>query len=161
MEEPNTRKNNTLMIAAAVVLAFTLAFSVYYKNQLARSESIIAELDLDQSCNLHNQSCTLHLPEGGSVNFSIEPRPIPLLQTLTLDVEVKSIDASAVTVDFQGTTMNMGLNRFNLHNTGSGTFQGTGALPVCIRNSMEWKAQVIVKTRDGVYIAPYTFITQK
>ena len=161
MKGQNLLKTNALMIAAAVILALTLAFSVYYKNQLAKSESIIAELELDQSCDLHNEACSLNLPNGGRVSFSIEPRPIPLLQTIQLKVDVESIEASTITVDFQGTTMNMGLNRFGLKSTGAGSFQGTGALPVCIRNSMEWKAQVMIKTPDGVYIAPYTFVTQK
>lgn len=161
MKGLNVIKTNSLMIAAVVVLALTLAFSVYYKTQLAQSERIIAELELDQSCDLHKEACSLNLPDGGNVRFSIEPRPIPLLETINLKVDVGSIDAKAVTVDFQGTTMNMGLNRFGLKSTGAGSFQGNGALPVCIRNSMEWKAQVMIKTADGVYIAPYTFVTQK
>ena len=40
-------------------------------------------------------------------------------------------------------------------------FMGSGMLPVCIRNSMEWQADVYLQTSEGIVLAPFIFVTRK
>ena len=161
MELKTILKNNALMIAASFVLVLTLSFSVLYKLQLSQSDTIIAQAEADKTCDLHKSDCSLTMPSGEKITLSIEPRPIPLLTKFNIDVKTESIDANNVIVDFQGTTMNMGLNRVELKQKSSGQFQGHGVLPVCLLKSMEWQAQVFVKTDNGMFVAPFIFVTTK
>ncbi|MCW9014539.1 MAG: hypothetical protein OQL06_12210 [Gammaproteobacteria bacterium] len=153
-------KNNALMIAASVILAITLAYSVFYKLELTKNETIIAQIEPD-NCDLQKHACSLAIPGGGKITLSITPRPIPLLTKFDITVDIESIEANGITIDFQGTTMNMGLNRVDLKPHTNNRYKGNGVLPVCILNSMEWKALVYVKTDAGMYVAPFIFVTHK
>lgn len=163
-------ENKTLlMLSASVILILILLAAASYKMQLSKSQNIITQATPDRSCDLQTSVCSVSIPGGGEISFSIEPRPIPLVTRINLSVDIKSIQAKAVSVGFQGTSMNMGPNNVALkskslaedHSSYHSSFQGTGMLPVCIRNSMEWKAQVFVQTDEGIIIAPFIFVTHK
>ena len=57
--------------------------------------------------------------------------------------------------------MNMGPNNVTLKPQQPGLYSGQGMLPVCIRNSMEWQADVYVQTDEGIFVAPFIFVTRK
>ena len=76
-------------------------------------------------------------------------------------MDTKAIDVDAVAVDFKGTTMNMGPNNVTLKNIQKGSYSGNGMLPVCIRNSMEWQADVYLQGKEGIIVAPFIFVTRK
>lgn len=152
-------KNNILMWTIAGVLIMAIAGAVSYKLKLNQSQQVIARAELDPGCDLHKNACKLTLPGGGEVTLSIEPRPIPVIEQLAIEVSTKSIEAEAVTVDFSGVDMNMGINRFALKTNGEGNYKGGGILPVCVRSHMDWEAQVWVQTKAGVVVAPFRFET--
>lgn len=158
-------KKTLIMLSASVILILVLFAVAYYKVQLSKSQNVIVQTEPDRSCDLQKSVCSVNIPGGGEVSFSIEPRPIPLVSKINLNVDINTIKAKAVSVDFQGTTMNMGPNNAALKKKSMGedhsSFQGTGMLPVCIRNSMEWKAQVFVQTEEGIIIVPFIFVTHK
>ena len=153
------------MLFASVFLMLMLLAAAYYKVQLSKSQDIIFQAEPDLNCDLQKSVCSVSIPGDGEISFSIEPRPIPLVTRINLNVSIKSIKAEAVSVDFQGTSMNMGPNNVALKSKVLGedhsSFQGTGMLPVCIRNSMQWKAQVYVQTDEGIIVAPFIFVTHK
>ena len=149
------------MLAVSGLLIAALIFVGYYKVEMARKNNIIARIDPDKSCDLQKKACTLTMPNGGQVTLEIEPRPIPLVQNLKIKVNTNDIDAEAVSVDFKGTTMNMGPNNVKLESQQPGLYDGQGMLPVCIRNSMEWQADVYVQTDEGIFVAPFIFVTRK
>ncbi len=120
---------------------------------------VIAVAPLVPDCNLRQGACTGHLPEGGKVMFEIEPRSIPLLLPLTLEVRIQDHEATSVEVDFAGTDMNMGYNRVRLNAVGPGTWRGQAILPVCVRNRMTWEAKVLLATDLGLMAAPFRFDT--
>jgi hypothetical protein len=160
-------KKTLLMLFASVFLMLMLLAAAYYKVQLSKtkSQNIIFQAEPDLNCDLQKSVCRVSIPGDGEISFSIEPRPIPLVTRINLNVGIKSIKAEAVSVDFQGTSMNMGPNNVALKSEfmgeGHSSFQGTGMLPVCIRNSMQWKAQVYVQTDEGIIVAPFIFVTHK
>ena len=57
--------------------------------------------------------------------------------------------------------MNMGFNRSKLKTVAAGKFSGNIILPVCVRNRMEWEANVMLETDAGIIVAPFRFETVK
>ncbi len=154
------------MAILSVVLIGVLLSLAYYKNQQAQSQQVLLRLTVDQSCDLQKSDCSLKWAEG-EITLSITPRPIPLVKPLQIAVQLKSRpeaetkQVQGVTVDFKGTTMNMGPNNVKLIESAPNTWTGSGMLPVCIRNQMEWQADVYLQTEQGIIIAPFIFITRK
>lgn len=115
-------------------------------------------------CNLNRQACSATLPNGSRLEFSIEPRPIPALEPLLLEVKLTDREVRKVAVDFTGTTMQMGYNRPPLQpsqDSRGKQFSGQATLPVCISGSMEWQATVLVETGDSLIAAPFRFVIGK
>ncbi len=114
---------------------------------------------LDPACDLRAGPCTSTFADGSSVTFSIEPRTIPVVKPLRLQVDVTGVKADSVEVDFKGVDMDMPYNRSKLTAESEQRFVGDGIIPICIRQAMEWKGTVMVYTEQGLAIAPYRFIT--
>jgi len=149
------------MLAVSGILIVLLSAAAYYKTQLARQENILVRAEPERQCDLQKGACKIDLPDGGSVSLEIAPRPIPLVTKFDIQVAVEALDAKSVLVDFKGTSMNMGPNTVKLKKLTAGQYSGNGMLPVCVRNSMEWQAEVLVKTDAGTLVAPFIFMTHK
>jgi len=154
----NNRRMLWLTLGA---LLLGIALAAVYKAWplLFPKAAVIAKIDPD--CDLRNGPCTTRLETGGSVRFSITPKTIPVIKPLTLQVKVSGLDVERAEVDFSGTEMYMGFNRAKLKATNQGKFSGEGRIPVCITDAMEWEAKVMLHTANGLYVAPYRFITVK
>ncbi|MFA4968208.1 MAG: hypothetical protein WC540_01140 [Sulfuritalea sp.] len=113
----------------------------------------------EPACDLQRQACSAVLPQGGRLDLSITPRPIPLLQTLRIEVTVSGVEAKRVEVDFAGASMNMGFNRSQLTTTGRGSHAGETSLPVCVSGGMTWVATVMVETDRQRIAVPFRFDT--
>lgn len=149
------------MWSAAALLAIALTVTVAVKLSPLLNAPQEISLPLDSTCDLHQKPCTSELPGGGSLEFSIEPRPIPVLRPLTLQVHVIGIAARSVEVDFSGVDMKMGFNRSRLEPGKDGLFTGQASLPVCVRDKMAWQATVLIES-DGKRIAvPFRFVTKR
>ncbi len=140
------------LIDILILLAIALIGVVTWKLQPKSDVAIPMS-----TCNLNLQSCAANLPGGGSIEFSIEPRPIPVVRPLALRVAFKGIEPEKVEVDFAGTAMNMGFNRPQLKRAASGGYEGQTTLPVCVSGAMEWQATVIVTVGDKVIALPFRF----
>ena len=123
--------------------------------------AVIATAPLDPTCDLRQGPCDSLLPSGAGVRFGLEPRTIPLLEPVRIDVEVRGMNTLGVDVDFAGFDMNMGYNRPVLSSRGDGRFSGEVTIPVCVRSRMEWEARVLVRTPAGLMAAPFRFWTFK
>lgn len=154
-------KKSSLLWLAVAGLFVVVALIAAYKVWPLLNPELAYQAALDKSCDLRAGPCRSELPDGGSVTFGIEPREIPVVKPLKLEVRVSGLDVSEVEIDFSGVDMNMGFNRPKLQRVGDGHFAGDGMLPVCVRDAMEWEARVLMKTRSGLFAAPYRFITVK
>ncbi|MCX7167575.1 MAG: hypothetical protein NTV11_15045 [Rhodocyclales bacterium] len=114
---------------------------------------------MEPGCDLQRRACAAKLPDGGRLEFSITPRPIPLLQALRVEVTVTGVNPGKVEVDFAGASMNMGYNRSELPHTGSGRYAGEASLPVCVSGGMTWVATVLVETDRQRIAVPFRFDT--
>ncbi len=110
-------------------------------------------------CELSSGSCRTRLGDGW-VEFSIEPRTLPLMQPLRLAVRTQGIAAAAVAVDIRGLNMQMGLNRTALRQDREGVWSGETILPICSQRRMEWEAAVQIDADQGVEI-PFLFATTR
>lgn len=115
----------------------------------------------DPDCDLRTGPCNSRLPDGTSIGFSIEPRSIPLLETLQLNVEMSAQDVDQVIVDINGVDMNMGINQVKLQKQAAGRYTGKADLSVCIFDVMEWEAKVLVYQAKQIIEVPFRFITVK
>ena len=89
------------------------------------------------NCDLHMGPCVATWPNGGRLELSMTPRPIPFLQPLRIEVAVSGVTPAKVEVDFAGES----------------------SLPVCVSGSMDWVATVIVDAPGQRIVVPYRFTT--
>ena len=110
-------------------------------------------------CDLHAGPCRSALGDG-VVTFAIEPRSIPLMQTLRLSVSVDGLDVDEALVEIRGLNMEMGLNRTRLQRDDDGRWRGETILPICSQRRMHWEAAVRLIGRERLEI-PFTFNTER
>jgi hypothetical protein len=120
---------------------------------------VLASAPLDPACDLRSGPCTARFADGAEVRFGLDPRTLFPMAPLRIEVEVRGVEARSAEVDFAGTDMNMGYNRVTLTQTQAGRYEGQGMLPVCVRNRMEWEANVMLRTAAGTLVAPFRFET--
>lgn len=146
-----------LLLDAVILLSLAILGVIGYKLAPLLNPKTDVALPLS-GCDLAKQACVATLPDGGQLEFSIGPRPIPSLKPLTLQATIKGSDARKVEVDFVGTDMKMGHNRPLLQG-GNGQFTGQASLPVCITGTMEWDATVLIETGKSLVAVPFRFAT--
>ncbi len=147
-----TRKT---VIHSVIVLTILLFGGIGYK--IAPFLLPQADVTLSVStCNPGFKVCTAVLPDGGELEFLIEPRPIRALAQLKLQATIKGIDVRKVEVNFDGTQMIMGYNRVTLAGS-NGHFSGQAILSVCVSGPMEWEATVLIKTGNKRIAVPFRF----
>ncbi|MEJ2621529.1 MAG: hypothetical protein P8163_15070 [Candidatus Thiodiazotropha sp.] len=155
----NQHQNNYLLWIVAAVLLLAVCLSAIYKAWPVLFPQISQSAAVDPACDLRAGPCRSSINDQVEVEFSIEPKGIPLVKPLKLNVDVSGTDVDRVEVDFAGVDMNMGYNRVALQPVSEGRFEGQGMIPVCVRDSMEWEAKVLVSTKQGLLSAPYRFVT--
>ncbi len=150
---------NLWWIVAILALVLLALSGQKYLRQRALSVAI-TRATLQQSCHLEQAACTARFDDGQTVTLNLSPRPIPLLKTLQLSVQLSSgQDIQRVDIDFVGTNMDMGFNRSKLSRKSTDFFQGTGVLSICTQRRMEWEAQVFLHTKAGMKLAIFPFYT--
>lgn len=152
--------SQSLLVDSAMVLALILIGVVGYK----ASPLLMPKADIvatpDPACDLHRGACRVALPSGGSLSFSLTPRPIPVIAPLAMQVELEGANADRVSVDFAGVSMNMGFNRPGLEPVAGAAgrrFSGQATLPVCVTGRMIWQATVLVESGAQRIAVPYRF----
>lgn len=144
-----------LLLDIALLLALAVLGVAGYKLAPLLNPKTDIALPLSP-CDLNRQACVATLPDGGQIEFSIEPRPIPSLKPLKLQAAVRGSEVRKLEVDFAGTDMKMGYNRPALEGA-DGRFSGQANLPVCITGTMEWDATVLLDTGKALVAVPFRF----
>jgi len=149
-------KKNFLVDAAVLLALVAIGAAGYWFSPLLLPTADVAAT-ADTGCDLHRQACGAALPDGGRLELSITPRPIPMVQPLSVEVRVSGIEVGKVEIDFVGIDMNMGYNRPQLAPAGDGRFTGAASLPVCITGSMAWQATVLLESGRRRISVPFRF----
>jgi hypothetical protein len=143
-----------------LVIALALAATGYFGARYWQdAQGGYERLDAPQDCDLRAGPCRKAVRAGG-VRLALSPADIPLMTTLTLQVELESLEAQAVLVDIRGLNMEMGLNRTRLRPMGDGSWQGETVLPVCSQRRMEWEAAVLIEGAERLEV-PFPFYTTR
>ncbi|MCU7931533.1 MAG: hypothetical protein KZQ90_12095 [Candidatus Thiodiazotropha sp. (ex Codakia rugifera)] len=156
--EVSNKSNTTLWVLLGLLIAAVCTVAIY-KAWPMLFPTINIKAAVDPACDLRAGPCVTQLEDGSLVSFSIEPRELPVVKPLQLQVSLQGLEADQIEVDFSGVDMNMGFNRIKLKNGSAGEFTGSGMLPVCVWDAMEWEAQVLIDTQQGLVSVPYRFIT--
>lgn len=129
-------------LAGLAATAGLIAAAVWLLPRLKSDEPAPANDGARPICDLNRGPCTVVLDEGRSIDFSIAPRPIPVMTPLTLQLRTAGFAAAAAEVDFTGVGMDMGYNRVALVGQADGHLTGAASLPVCSSGSMDWQAEL-------------------
>ncbi|WP_458526631.1 hypothetical protein [Onishia taeanensis] len=137
--------NLLIMVTLATVVVACWYLLDYY---LRDSQSDVTWYPPTGACDLREGPCEANLGLGARLVFGVGNELSPLT-TLPLTVAVEGVEAQAVTVEFVGRNMPMGLHRFPLERVGPGTFVGEGQIGLCTEAVMPWRAQVVVETEKA------------
>lgn len=152
------KTSRTLVITVTLLLLGVVGVAGY-KLWPVLYPAVIETAASEADCDLHQGPCRRTFADGSTVTLSMTPRPIEMMEPIALLVETQGIEPWSVAVDFQGVDMNMGYNRPDLEQEKPGRFTGSTMLPVCVRDRMEWRIEVMVRTADGIRTAPYHLVT--
>ncbi len=151
--EVTMSRPTTSFFASAFVLAMLVAAAAGYI-WLPRAD---IPLPLVEGCRLDEQTCSTALPEGGAMEITLEPRPVPSSAPVRVSIVLHGLQPGRVEVDFQGVEMNMGLHRLVLSDAGGGRYAGETTLPVCVTGRMVWQATVRLETGRKDISVPFRF----
>lgn len=144
------------LCAIAGMLAAALVLAVLGK-MLFLTPAGPTVLTLDDTCNLSRETCSVHLPDGGILEFSLGPRPVPLLKPLTLQIRMSNSTARQLEIDFKGVDVPMAFNRAFPAPTTGGVYNAQTTLPLCASGRMAWQASVLLEKGDSRLIVPFRF----
>lgn len=145
-EAPRSPLLNLLIMVTLITMVVALWYLVDY--YLRGSTEDVTWYPPTMPCDLHQGACEASLGIRASMLLRFDGE-LRAQERLPIEVELDGIDAEAVTVEFIGRSMNMGINRFPLEAQGEGQFRGKGQIGVCTEAVMPWRAQVIIETPDG------------
>ena len=163
MSKISITKNKTSWIIFSLLLFIflTVTYKLTYKS--TPSSKLPIKTIQDTPCDLRKKDCSKKLASGGEVIFSIEPKDIPMLKSLSLNIKLKGINPTKVEIDFmqQDDALSFGYNRPELEKVSDTEFKGNGFLSLCANDEMKWEARVLLHTDSGMQTAIYHFMTYK
>jgi hypothetical protein len=122
-----TPAHRSLLVDFAILLALAaVAVIGYLYSPLLLPKSDVSATP-DPGCDLNRGACRARLPDGGQVELSLSPHPIPVVRPMKIQAQISGPAAAAIDrmeLDFAGITMNMGYNRVTLSPLGNGRFAG-------------------------------------
>lgn len=121
-----------LALALSLACGAVLAYKLFASRPADTRETLAPRL-----CTPADTPCSVSLPSGGRIDFSIAPAPIQPLIPLQLSVRLTDIDTDQIGVVFQGVEMDMGNLQTELKGNGR-HFTGQAMLPVCTTGAMRW-----------------------
>lgn len=149
-----SRRSLLALVATVVAIAVIAVLLPRWQAAPIDGASTIRLVD----CDLNHGPCVVTLDGGRRVDFSITPRPIPVMRTLRLRLATQGFAAPlGAQVDFAGVDMDMGFNRVDLKPAADGTLGGEASLPVCVTGTMDWQAELLLRSPDSVAPARLRF----
>ncbi|MCW8888898.1 MAG: hypothetical protein OQK25_07540 [Gammaproteobacteria bacterium] len=142
-----------LLIAVVVLLSYIQFFQ--------QKQVVIESAKFNPECQLTAFPCRVQLNSGAIVQLTISPQPVEVMKPLDVRVDLEQIEANRVVAQFNGVGMNMGINRYIFSRHQDGSYRATVTLPICVRNRMDWEAEIQLETDQGIITVPYKFETIK
>ncbi len=118
------------------------------------------DFKVESGCDLRREACVARSGAGSSIELSIAPNGIPLLQPLDVSVVLRGISGASVEVAFTGVDVGMGRLVYPMRSEDGVLYVGTASLSVCTQRKMRWQAEVRVDTPGQSYTVPFQFETE-
>ena len=131
-----------MLLPALLMLAFIALAVVGTRAKRPAQAKEIACADPLQGCVF------THRGRPAQLRFSSHPT---LLQPFRMEVHAPS--AKHASAEMQMVGMDMGFNRYDLHEVGPGIFNAQITLPVCVSGRRDWKLYLDVDSQR--YVAPF------
>lgn len=152
---PNARK--TLVTAATLALLGSSAIGGFLLWMWRQPPTPVPGI-VAGPCDLQRGPCRAEFPGGGSLQVSINPRPITMVTPLTVNVELNGLDARTVDISFTTPELITVSQRQRLTAADGNRFSGNTLLPVCVRDRMTWEMQVRAHNRRYSFNAGFGFV---
>jgi hypothetical protein len=150
-------KQDRILWFVVAVLLISVVVLLSYIQFFKQSQEMVERVDLNPACQPSQLPCETKLHNGGDVQFDISPQPVEVMKPLDVRVELKHIKPQRVVAQFNGVGMNMGMNRYIFKKSKEGSYHATVTLPVCVRDRMDWEAEIFLETERGTIIVPFKF----
>ena len=152
--------NRKVLLDILAILGIVLIAVIGYKLSPLLLPKADVSATVEPGCDLHRRACAARLPDGGRIELSITPRPIPM------------VDAAAGRGEDQRHGSGQGRSRFRRrrHEHGlqpprtgrrrllqPGLFRAEAMLPVCVTGKMAWAATVLVEAGRSRIAVPFHF----
>ena len=142
-----------------VIFVLLAAVGYFAAREWRGAPADVVIIDVAERCDIAVGSCVTELPDGGELLFEITPRPIPLMQPLSVVARVSDSRLQPSRLDITGLNMEMGLNRTMLASQQTGHGQGETILPICSQRRMHWQAALLLNDGGKQYRLSYRFYT--
>jgi len=138
-----------ILLVLGILAYFFLDSSMIYKY-------IYGDVTFYQSskqCDLHVKSCSVDIPQFGSIELDIEPKAIPLMKPLTFTVTLsKELSDSELNLHIYATNMNMGYYDVKMKKISRHSYQAKTTLSSCVVGGMIWRVEVVLTHESGGFL---------
>lgn len=153
------------LIGALVVFIVIAGFFAYRHFD---GEAAIVSLPVVEDCQLHRESCTAVLPNGGKLRLDIEPKQPAPTDPLRVTAVFEKAAPGAVGVRLEGVNMNMGyLEHFVYElsrdhgDPAANAFSGSAGVFTCSSTVMQWRVLARIELDGARYEIPFQFETRQ
>ncbi|WP_419764179.1 MAG: hypothetical protein ACNI28_10385 [Arcobacter sp.] len=159
-KKPNNIKSAIFQIGVVlfvVVGYFLIDFSSLYQSFKGEAKFITQS----STCDLHKSSCTIEIQDGTKFELDINPKSIPLMQSIKFSIKSNKTDLQELYLNIYTTNMLMGDFNLPIKNLGNGNYEAIGTLPTCPVGNMKWNADIRIEKLDKIIGARFQFKTDK
>lgn len=146
-----------LGLLSIVLGYFLIDFNAFYQSFKGEAKFILQ----DKKCDLHEKSCTITIQDGTSFELNIEPKTIPLMQSLKFSIKSNNPNLKDLYLNIYATNMFMGDFNIPIKNRVDGIYEATGTLPTCPAGDMEWNADIRLEKLNETIGARFQFKTDR
>jgi hypothetical protein len=112
-------------------------------------------------CDIQNTFCTMKTPDGMTIEFDVQPKPVTSMTESTFVVIVtrngQPLTDASILLDLSMPHMFMGRNQPALRQVKDGRYEGKGIIARCASGRKTWQADVTVKTSGKTALASFVF----
>ncbi|MDR2626232.1 MAG: hypothetical protein LBC37_07865 [Zoogloeaceae bacterium] len=157
-----TRRKIFLSILAALLLLLSIFLAgrwFWHGGQWtdAREDALeITRLPPD-ACDLNQTPCRVEVPGGGALIAELAPRPLALLQPLTVRLILRDVPAQSALLTLSGVNMEMPFDPVPLQKIAPDQFIGQATLHICVTGRMRWRAEFRITNQRRQTIVEFLF----
>lgn len=156
-------KNSIKSTAISVFIVLLIVgsyFLIDFNNFVQFFKGKVDFVTQDSNCNLRKEPCKIVIQDGTEFILSINPKEIPLMETITFFIKSNKKDFDNLTLNIYSTTMYMGEYFLDIKNLGDGNYEAIGTLPSCYIDNMQWNADIKIEKTTHSIGARFQFETR-